>query len=128
ADRSRRERDGSQPFTTWRRVCLLQRNGRARSLCFRDQLRTRHHRPSRARQHQRASLKHITEGKTIMKLLNHSIKARILWLLASVLAILIAAPLPRLEAQQTRTETTSVTRWEHSDSDTGLMRRLEMRG
>ena len=64
----------------------------------------------------------------IMKLLNHSLKARILWLLASVLAILIASPLPRLEAQKTRDETQSVTRWEHNDSDAKLMRRLEMRG
>ena len=63
-----------------------------------------------------------------MKLLNYSIKARILWLLASVLAILIAAPVPRLDAQKPREETTSVTRWEQSDSDTGLMRRLEMHG
>jgi len=63
-----------------------------------------------------------------MKLLNHSIKARILWLLASVLAILIAAPVPRLEAQKTRDETRTVTRWEDSDSDTGLLRRFETRG
>ena len=64
----------------------------------------------------------------IMKLLKHSIKARILWLLASVIAILIATPLPRLEAQKTRDETQSVTRWEHTDTDAGLRRRFETRG
>jgi hypothetical protein len=64
----------------------------------------------------------------IMKLLKHSIKARILWLLASVIAILIASPLPRLEAQKTRDETQSVTRWEHTDTDAGLRRRFETRG
>ena len=64
----------------------------------------------------------------IMKLLNHSIKARILWLLASVIAILIASPLPRLEAQKKRDETQSVTRWEQTDTDAGLRRRFETRG
>lgn len=57
-----------------------------------------------------------------MKLLNHSIKARIFWLLASFFALLIAAPLPQLQAQKTE----SVTRWEHSDNV--LRRRLESRG
>ncbi len=60
-----------------------------------------------------------------MKLLNHSIKARALWLLASLFAVLIAAPVP-LQAQ--KTETQSVTRWEHTDTDIGLRRRLESRG
>ena len=63
-----------------------------------------------------------------MKLFNHSIKARIFWLLASFFALLIAAPLPRLEAQKTRDETQSVTRWEHTDTDIGLKRRFETRG
>ena len=63
-----------------------------------------------------------------MKLLNHSIKARVFWLLASFFAILIAAPLPRLEAQKTRDETRSVTRWEHTDTEIGLKRRFETRG
>jgi len=63
-----------------------------------------------------------------MKLLNHSLKARILWLLASFIAILIASPLPRLEAQKSRDETQSVTRWEHTDTDIGLKRRFETRG
>jgi len=34
-----------------------------------------------------------------MKLLNHSIKARVFWLLASFFALLIAAPVPVLHAQ-----------------------------
>ena len=63
-----------------------------------------------------------------MKLLKHSIKARIFWLLASFFALLIASPLPRLEAQKTRDETQSVTRWEHTDTDIGLRRRFESRG
>ena len=63
-----------------------------------------------------------------MKLLKHSLKARVFWLLASFIAVLIAAPLPRLEAQKSRDETQSVTRWENSDTDKGLMRRLETRG
>lgn len=61
-----------------------------------------------------------------MKLLNHSIKARIFWLLASFVALLIAAPVPQLRAQ--KNETQSVTRWEQSDTDIGLRRRLETRG
>lgn len=63
-----------------------------------------------------------------MKLLNHSFKTRILWLLASVIAVLIASPMPRLNAQKSRDENISVTRWEHSDSDIGLRRRFETRG
>ena len=61
-----------------------------------------------------------------MKLLKHSIKARIFWLLASFIALLIASPLPRLEAQKTRDETQTVMRWEHSDS--GLRQRFETHG
>jgi methylphosphotriester-DNA--protein-cysteine methyltransferase len=61
-----------------------------------------------------------------MKLLKHSLKARILSLLAAVAALLIASPLPGLHAQKTRDETTSVTRWESSDN--GLKRRFEIRG
>jgi hypothetical protein len=60
-----------------------------------------------------------------MKLLNHSIKARIFWLLASFVAVLIAAPVP-LQAQ--KTDTTNITRWEHTDTDIGLKRRFESRG
>ena len=63
-----------------------------------------------------------------MKLLKHSIKARIFWLLASIIAVLIAAPLPRLQAQKSRDETKTVMRWEHSDTDAGLRRRFETRG
>jgi hypothetical protein len=63
-----------------------------------------------------------------MKLLKHSIKARILWLLASCVALLLAAPAPGFQAQKTRDENISVTRWEHSDTEIGLKRRLEMRG
>lgn len=61
-----------------------------------------------------------------MKLLNHSIKARILWLLASCAALLLSTPLAGLHAQKSRDETHSITRWEHSDD--GLKRRFEMRG
>src|SRR5829696_6132995 len=46
-----------------------------------------------------------------MKLLNHSIKARILWLLASFIAIVIASPLPGLHAQKSREETQNKTTW-----------------
>ena len=58
-----------------------------------------------------------------MKLLKHSIKARILFLLASCAALLISTP---LYAQKTRNETQSVMRWEHTDD--GLKRRMEVRG
>ena len=61
-----------------------------------------------------------------MKLLKHSIKARILWLLASCAALLISTPLDGLYAQKSRDETHSVMRWEHTDD--GLKRRFEMRG
>ncbi|HKG48704.1 MAG TPA: hypothetical protein VKB02_18360 [Pyrinomonadaceae bacterium] len=63
-----------------------------------------------------------------MKLLNHSIKARIFWLLASFIAMLIASPLPQLRAQNGRDETHNVTRWEHTDTDIKLRRRLEVSG
>ena len=64
-----------------------------------------------------------------MKLLNHhSIKARILWLLASCIALLLSSPVPRLQAQKSRDENISITRWEQSDTDIGLKRRIEIRG
>jgi len=63
-----------------------------------------------------------------MKLLKYSIKARILWLLASFVAVLIASPLPRLQAQKSRDETHSITRWEHTETELGLRRRFETRG
>jgi hypothetical protein len=61
-----------------------------------------------------------------MKLLNHSIKARILWLFASCVALLVSMPPAGLYAQNTREELRSTTRWEHSDD--GLKRRFETRG
>jgi hypothetical protein len=61
-----------------------------------------------------------------MKLLNHSIKPRILWLLASFAAVLLSSPMPGLYAQKSRDETQTITRWEHSDD--GLKRRFESRG
>jgi hypothetical protein len=63
-----------------------------------------------------------------MKLLKHSFKARIFWLLASAVALLISSPLPALYAQQSRDETKNVSRWEYSDTDIGLRRRIETRG
>jgi hypothetical protein len=63
-----------------------------------------------------------------MKLLNYSIKTRILWLLASVVAVLIASPLPRLQAQKSRDQSHNITRWEHTDTDIKLRRRLEVSG
>ena len=63
-----------------------------------------------------------------MKLLNHSIKARVLWLLASCIALLLASPVSGLQTQTTRKETGSVTRWEYTDTDINLRRRFEMRG
>jgi hypothetical protein len=63
-----------------------------------------------------------------MKLLKHSIKARILWLLASCVALLLSSPVTGFQAQKSRDENISITRWEHSDTDIGLKRRLEMRG
>jgi hypothetical protein len=61
-----------------------------------------------------------------MKLLNHRLKARILWLLASCAALIISSPLIGVHAQKTRDEYHSTMRWEHSDN--GLKRRLEIRG
>lgn len=61
-----------------------------------------------------------------MKLLKHSIKARILFLLASCAALLISTPLSGVYAQKSKNETHSVMRWEHSDD--GLRRRMEVRG
>ena len=61
-----------------------------------------------------------------MKLLNHSIKARILFLLASCAALFISTPLDGLYAQKSRDETHNVMRWEHTDD--GLKRRFEVRG
>ena len=58
-----------------------------------------------------------------MKLLNHSIKARILWLLASCAALVLSNPLI-VPAQKSSNETHM--RWEHSDD--GLKRRFEVRG
>lgn len=61
-----------------------------------------------------------------MKLLNYSIKARILWLLASCAALLLSTPFAGVHAQKSRDEIHSVTRWEHTDN--GLKRRFEVRG
>ena len=61
-----------------------------------------------------------------MKLLNHSIKARALWLLASFFAVLIAAPLPGLHAQTSREESQSKTTWVQQDGQ--QKRLLEIRG
>ena len=63
-----------------------------------------------------------------MKLLKHSIKARILWLLASCVALLLSSPVPGFQAQKSRDENISITRWEHTDTEIHLKRRLEMRG
>jgi uncharacterized protein YeeX (DUF496 family) len=60
-----------------------------------------------------------------MKLLNHSLKAQILWLLASVVAVLIASPLP-LNAQKSREETQNSTTWIQQDGK--QKRLLEIRG
>jgi hypothetical protein len=62
-----------------------------------------------------------------MKLFKHSLKARILWLLASCVALLLSSPFPA-HAQKTRDENMNILRWEHSDTDIGLRRRLEIRG
>jgi hypothetical protein len=70
----------------------------------------------------------IEYKELVMKLLKHSIKARILWLLASCVALLLSSPVTGFQAQKSRDENISITRWEHSDTDIGLKRRLEMRG
>jgi hypothetical protein len=60
-----------------------------------------------------------------MKLLNHSIKARALWLLASLFAVLIASPHP-FYAQTSREESQNKTTWIQQDG--GQKRLLEIRG
>lgn len=62
----------------------------------------------------------------IMKLLNHSIKARVLWLLASFIAVLVASPLPGLHAQKSRDENQNKTTWIQQDGE--QKRLLEIRG
>lgn len=62
----------------------------------------------------------------IMKLLKHSIKARILWLLASCAALLLSTPLPVLHAQKSRDETQNSTTWVQQDDK--QKRLLEIRG
>jgi bla regulator protein blaR1 len=59
-----------------------------------------------------------------MKLLKHSIKARILFLLASCAALLLSTPLGGVYAQKSRDDTHMT--WEHTDD--GLKRRFEVRG
>ena len=46
-----------------------------------------------------------------MKLLKHSLKARVFWLLASCLALLISSPVPGLQAQKSRDDNQSTTTW-----------------
>lgn len=59
-----------------------------------------------------------------MKLLKHSFKARVFWLLASCLALLISSPVPGLQAQKSREQSTST--WIIQDD--GEKSRLEIRG
>src|SRR5918993_2769289 len=61
-----------------------------------------------------------------MKFFNRSIKPQLLWLLASCAALLFATPMVGQQAQKSRDETTSVTRWMHTDN--GLKRLFEARG
>jgi hypothetical protein len=61
-----------------------------------------------------------------MKLLNYSIRPRILWLLTSCAALLFSMPLIGIHAQKSRDETQSTMRWEQTDD--GLKRRFEIRG
>jgi hypothetical protein len=61
-----------------------------------------------------------------MTLLKHSLKARIFWLLASCVALLISSPLPGLHAQKSRDDQQSTTTWIIQDD--GEKRRLEVRG
>ena len=63
-----------------------------------------------------------------MKLLKHSLKARVFWVLASCLALLMSSPVPGQHVQKSRDENKSVTRWEYSDTDIGLRRRFEVQG
>lgn len=60
-----------------------------------------------------------------MKLLNHSIRARMFWLLASFFALLIAAPQP-FYAQTNREESQNKTTWVQQDGQ--QKRLLEIRG
>lgn len=60
-----------------------------------------------------------------MKLLNHSIKARFFWLLASFMALLISSPLPGLHAQKSRDDQSKTT-WIQQDGE--QKRLLEIRG
>src|ERR1041384_2921181 len=105
---------------------LLQRHSRARSVCSRHRLRTRIYWPAFESQYQRTGQQYTTHREIFMKLLKYSIKARILWLLASCVALLLSSPAPGFQAQKNRDENISITRWEHSDN--GLKRRLEVRG
>ena len=62
-----------------------------------------------------------------MKLLKHSLKARVFWLLASCLALLISSPVPGFQkTQKSRDESQSTTTWIQQDN--GEKRRLEIRG
>ena len=62
-----------------------------------------------------------------MKFFNRSIKPQLLWLLASCAALLFATPMVGQQTpQKSRDETTSVTRWMHTDD--GLKRLFEARG
>ncbi|HKU75792.1 MAG TPA: hypothetical protein VJR02_17920 [Pyrinomonadaceae bacterium] len=61
-----------------------------------------------------------------MKLLKHSLKARVFWLLASFVALLISSPIPGLHAQKSRDEKQNTTTWIIQDD--GEKRRLEIRG
>ena len=61
-----------------------------------------------------------------MKLLNHSFKARIFWLLASCLTLLISAPVPGFQTQKSRDENQNTTTWIQQDGRE--KRRLEIRG
>ena len=63
-----------------------------------------------------------------MKLLNRSIKARIYWLLATSIALLLSLPVSGQQTQKKREENTNTSRWEYSDSDIGLKRRFESSG
>lgn len=61
-----------------------------------------------------------------MKLLKHSLKARVFWLLASCLTLLMSSPVPGLHAQTSREQNQSTTTWIIQDD--GEKRRLEIRG
>ena len=61
-----------------------------------------------------------------MKLLKRSFKARVLWLLASCVALLMSSPTAALYAQKSRDENQSTTTWIIQDD--GEKHRLEIRG